>query len=153
MRSKKNAGFSLVELIIVIAIMAILVGVLAPQFIKYVESSRRSTDIQNAEALKEAMLAEMADQSIDGIAGSGTLVMNAATIALFDGSSLMAASISADSIPTIQGNLANKGGYFYVSYDVVAGKCDVYNADPSVVASTTYCLTNAVGADEYKNAR
>ena len=29
-----NKGFSLVELIIVIAIMAVLVGVLAPQYIK-----------------------------------------------------------------------------------------------------------------------
>ena len=37
-----NKGFSLVELIIVIAIMAVLVGVLAPQYIKYVEKSRVS---------------------------------------------------------------------------------------------------------------
>ena len=41
---ENNKGFSLVELIIVIAIMAVLVGVLAPQFIKYVESSKQSTD-------------------------------------------------------------------------------------------------------------
>ena len=36
-KQKNNKGFSLVELIVVIAIMAVLVGVLAPQFIKYVE--------------------------------------------------------------------------------------------------------------------
>ena len=47
-KEQNNKGFSLVELIIVIAIMAILVGVLAPQFIKYVERSRNSTDRQNA---------------------------------------------------------------------------------------------------------
>ena len=47
-KSLTNKGFSLVELIIVIAIMAVLVGVLAPQFIKYVEQSRRSKDIQAA---------------------------------------------------------------------------------------------------------
>lgn len=41
-----NKGFSLVELIIVIAIMAVLVGVLAPQYIKYVEKSRVSADAQ-----------------------------------------------------------------------------------------------------------
>ena len=44
-----NKGFSLVELIIVIAIMAVLVGVLAPQYIKYVEKSRVSADAQQVE--------------------------------------------------------------------------------------------------------
>lgn len=44
MKKTNNKGFSLVELIIVIAIMAILVGVLAPQYMKYVEKSRISAD-------------------------------------------------------------------------------------------------------------
>ena len=43
-KQKNNKGFSLVELIVVIAIMAVLVGVLAPQLIKYVEKSREATD-------------------------------------------------------------------------------------------------------------
>lgn len=43
-----NKGFSLVELIIVIAIMVILVAVLAPQYLRYVEKSRVSTDTQTA---------------------------------------------------------------------------------------------------------
>ena len=39
-RSENNKGFSLVELIIVIAIMVALVAMLAPQFVKYVTRSR-----------------------------------------------------------------------------------------------------------------
>lgn len=41
-----NKGFSLIELIVVIAIMAILVGAMAPQVTKYIESARRATDVQ-----------------------------------------------------------------------------------------------------------
>lgn len=49
-----NKGFSLVELIVVIAIMAVLVGVLAPTLIKNIEKSRESKDEQNIEQIKSA---------------------------------------------------------------------------------------------------
>ena len=54
MKKMNNKGFSLVELIIVIAIMAILIVVLAPQYLKYVEKSRNSTDLQSATEFKDA---------------------------------------------------------------------------------------------------
>ncbi len=56
-----DKGFSLVELIIVIAIMAVLVVVLAPQYLKYVEKSRNSTDISNATAIVTALQVYAAD--------------------------------------------------------------------------------------------
>lgn len=43
---KNNKGFSLVELIIVIAIMAILVGIVGTQVIPYIDKSRNAKDIQ-----------------------------------------------------------------------------------------------------------
>ena len=52
---KDNKGFSLVELIIVIAIMAVLVGVLAPAYLRYVEKSRKSADVQAIDAVMRAM--------------------------------------------------------------------------------------------------
>lgn len=56
-----DKGFSLVELIIVIAIMAVLVVVLAPQYLKYVERSRNSTDVSNATAIVTACQVWAAD--------------------------------------------------------------------------------------------
>ncbi len=45
---KSNRGFTLVELIIVVAIIAVLATVLAPQYLQYVERSRESNDLQIA---------------------------------------------------------------------------------------------------------
>lgn len=66
MRKEKmnNKGFSLVELIIVIAIMAILIVVLAPQYLKYVEKSRNSTDVSNATEMVTAMQVYAADPDV-----------------------------------------------------------------------------------------
>ena len=61
MKKMNNKGFSLVELIIVIAIMAILIVVLAPQYLKYVERSRNSTDLQSATEFKDAIEVWAAD--------------------------------------------------------------------------------------------
>jgi type IV pilus assembly protein PilA len=65
-RISNNKGFSLVELIIVIAIMAVLVGVLAPQFIKYVENSRQSTDVQNIDQVATTLRTYYADDETGG---------------------------------------------------------------------------------------
>jgi type IV pilus assembly protein PilA len=66
MKKMDNKGFSLVELIIVIAIMAILVGILAPQFIKYVEQSRQSGDLQGVDEVKTAVETIVADYGLNG---------------------------------------------------------------------------------------
>lgn len=60
-QKKRNKGFSLVELIIVIAVMAILAGALAPMLIKYIEKSRRSTDLQTADSIQGALQRVLVD--------------------------------------------------------------------------------------------
>ncbi len=61
---RNNKGFSLVELIIVIAIMAILVGVMAPQLIKYIEKTNVSSDTQVCDTLKSAITTSMMDPTV-----------------------------------------------------------------------------------------
>ena len=61
-KGMNNKGFSFVELIIAIAILAIMAGVLAPQLIKYIDSSRKSTDVQNAQAIATAVNIALADE-------------------------------------------------------------------------------------------
>ena len=58
--TKNNKGFTLVELIVVIAILGVLAAVLVPQYIQYVEKSRQSTDAATLSELQHAADLELA---------------------------------------------------------------------------------------------
>ena len=58
----KNKGFSLVELIIVIAIMAILAAAIAPALIRYIDKSRRGDDVQAAATINTAVQSALANE-------------------------------------------------------------------------------------------
>lgn len=84
MKKENNSGFSLVELIIVIAIMAVLIGVLAPQFIQYVNKSRVSTDLQNVEEMIVAVDTYAADH--ESFAQSSAITCTDTSIIINDSS-------------------------------------------------------------------
>ena len=70
----KNEGFTLVELIVVIVILAILIGVTIGGIYMYVGQSRTSTDTNNASAITSTLSTMAADQNIYDAAGKGDAV-------------------------------------------------------------------------------
>ena len=69
---KENKGFTLVELIVVIVILAILVGVTIGGVYGYVNKSRINTDINNASALSSTL----ATATVNSKIGNATLKQN-----------------------------------------------------------------------------
>lgn len=61
---KNNEGFSLIELIIVVVIMAIAIGVMAPQLIKYIEKSNVSADKQLADTIRTGVSTSIVDAEV-----------------------------------------------------------------------------------------
>jgi type IV pilus assembly protein PilA len=73
----KNKGFSLVELIVVVAIMAVLVGILAPAYLSYVEKTRRGTDENTAEEIRHTVEISAAEIDVyDQLKNGGTLTFS-----------------------------------------------------------------------------
>ena len=68
MKKMNNKGFSLIELIIVIAIMAILVAIIAPNLTKYLGSSKKETDKKNLDEVVAQVKNCISDASIQDVA-------------------------------------------------------------------------------------
>lgn len=63
-KENANKGFSLVELIVVVAIMAVLLVVLTPQYLRYVERTRLQKDNTAIGDIVEAVKLGLADETI-----------------------------------------------------------------------------------------
>ncbi len=91
---KNNKGFTMVELIIVIAIIAVLAAVLAPQYLRFVEDSREATDVDKAAQIETTLNVLIAANDIDysATAANNTLTWDLATGDLTFGSGLTGAA-------------------------------------------------------------
>lgn len=78
-KEMNNKGFSLVELIIVIAIMVVLIAVLAPQYLKYVEKSRVASDQTTVVEYINAMQVLAADPEVT-LDSSKTYTLTSGTV-------------------------------------------------------------------------
>lgn len=59
--NKSNQGFSLIEMIIVIVIMAVLIALITPNLVKYLYSSKEQTDKKNLDEVRAEITAAIAD--------------------------------------------------------------------------------------------
>lgn len=145
--SGSNEGFSLVELIIVIAIMAILVGVVALAVIPYLEKSRESKDLQALDTVASAVTTAIADKQITG---SGTFSLTTASGAWSQSASGddgkitgAVATTMGNAVPTFSSNNA-KGKAVSVYYNSKTNAIVVYlTADTSNDTHTSDVTTTA----------
>jgi len=61
---KSENGFTLAELLIVVAIIAVLVAISIPIFTSHLEKSRRAVDLSNARNMKSILMNSYASGSI-----------------------------------------------------------------------------------------
>lgn len=146
-----NKGFSLVELIVVIAIMAVLVAVLAPTLIGNIEKSREAKDFNALDSVYSAVQTAYGDEAGNTAATSATATYAALTTATgvsltdilkSDGDAFQrqVSEYLSGSVPTLTSKAA-KGTANIIKVSIVNGKIRVW-------VSATADGTDAVNASK-----
>jgi type IV pilus assembly protein PilA len=130
---KNNKGFSLVELIVVILIMAILSVALAPQVMKWVNNSRISADYSTYNTLVSSIELALADET------TYTTVSTATITVTMSGSNLTVASTPTAAATALDTQLTTVIGANYktTTKAKVSGGSYVITVTNGVVAKTT----------------
>lgn len=127
LKENDKKGFSLVELIIVMAIMAILVGIVASQVLPYMEKSRQSkdqqqlsglvTDVVSAIAQSPTAVADFGPTKVSSLTATDPWVVELGQIRSKDGSSATAPSaIESSIIGKLGSKLGKNSTSIYIQY-------------------------------------
>lgn len=145
--SGEREGFSLVELIIVIAIMAILIGIVALAVIPYLEKSRVGKDQQTVDTVYSAFKNEIASQQITEttkvtISSTGGTLMTTGSVFNVDKLAEALDCTDAAGLAALEKKLSSSG---IKDQDIV---CSFDSGTKEIKAE----VTNAEGGDNIKSS-
>jgi type IV pilus assembly protein PilA len=146
---KENKGFTLVELIIVIAIIAILIAILVPNYVRYVEKSRWNNDQNQMETLMGEVNTAATEtlEAGNDVLSSGT----SGTITVYKSNT---AEIGTNVSPEMQEALSKTDKQFTYTAGTAASGSTPATDSTSGVASTLKLKNNgkhgAAGSSKYE---
>ena len=158
MKKLNNKGFSLVELIIVIAIMAILVGVVGTQVIPYLENSRKAKDFQVISAWNTAAVSTYSTEASNIVSTAvytieitdGALTIKEDSTTLTNTDSIVKTFISLSGVTTsgydFDGEMASKAGK-----NISSVKITINGDDGSVETVTSTSDESKYSFDKVEN--
>ena len=126
---ENKKGFTLAELLIVVAIIGVLVAVSIPIFTAQLSKARLATNQANARAAKAAAVAEILNDGTEAavIYQYDTATGKATVIAEVDGTAASGTDISAWTTTTDAGLATAVYKTWYVTFDATATSVTAYN--------------------------
>ena len=136
MRKNNKKGFTLAELLIVVAIIAVLVAIAIPIFTSQLEKSRESTDLANARDYYAEISVALLDGSLSNTQTSVKLSGGLTATATYNTTSGVLESVKVAGVPINQ-----KEADWAVSEHKVAGVDVTAPAKGTTTATLTYTFT------------
>lgn len=117
-RNKSKKGFTLIEMVIVMAIMAILIGLVAPGAMKQIKNAKAKSDMASARDVATAITQGIVEEKIKSPAAESTEIIAANGKYMIEDAEIV--------LPTLKVRAGGKYYYYYEDEQVhiLVGKSD-----------------------------